>query len=211
MQKRCAKICGDDPEHCFINNKKQIECIADMVTNKVFTIALLLDLAKKEDAKDVLQEYINQALSASSKLLNWIKYLQIIRDIKMLVPLSENDMAELRKEERYPFPEGYQQHINLVIHKGDFSTAGVLLDFSPHGLRFRSRQPLDKNFSYLCTLSTVHSVKKSVSFEIIIKHCEASNDTFTVGASIGEIRDALAFDFFESVLEFIRDSLPKPE
>ncbi len=209
MQKRCAKICGDDPEHCFINNKKQIECIADMVTNKVFTIALLLDLAKKEDAKDVLQEYINQALSASSKLLNWIKYLQIIRDIKMLVPLSENDMAELRKEERYPFPEGYQQHIKLVIHKGDFSTEGVLLDFSPHGLRFRSPQPLDKNFSYLCTLSTVHSVKKSVSFEIIIKHCEESNDTFTVGASIGEIRDALAFDFFESVLEFIRESLPK--
>ena len=209
MQKRCEKICGDDPEHCFINNKRQLDCIADMVTNKIFTIALLLDLAKKEDPKEVIQEYMNQALHASSKLLNWIKYLQVIRDIKILVPLSESNMAELRREERFPLPEGYDQHIRLIIQKGDFSAQGVLLDFSPHGLRFKCSQALDKNFSYLCTLSTTHSVKKSVSFEIIIKHFKEYDNDFVVGAYIGEIRDVLAFDFFESVIEFIRASMPK--
>lgn len=209
MQKRCAKICGDDAEHCFVDNKKQLDCIADMVTNKLFTVALLLDRAKKEDPKDSIQEYINQALQASSKLLNWIKYLQVIRDIKMLVPLSESDMAEFRSEERFPFPEGYHQHIRLSIQKGDFSTQGVLMDFSPHGLRFRCPHALETNFSYLCILSTAHSINKSVSFEIIIKHCKETDHEFAVGASIGEIRDVLAFDFFESVLEFIRESLPK--
>lgn len=212
MKERCRQICGDDVEHCFINNKKQIACIADIVINKVFGITSFIELVKQEKQNDKVNEYFNEILKKMQELIDWVKFLQIAHDLKTLISFpDETKIPEKRKEMRFPFPEIYQKYIVLKINISGLFVPVTLINFSQHGLQFKCHEPLDINSVRDCTFLTKHIIEKEVSFKVRVKHCEKHNEEFIIGGLIEEVSDGVSFNFFKSVHDYILEILLKQE
>lgn len=102
---RCKLICGGVSESCIIDNTRHLDCIADMVINKTSAISLLLGRAVKESPDEAAQS-IYSAMTISNELSNWVKYLQMTRNLKHLNELQwDVGISHRRKEARYPFPK----------------------------------------------------------------------------------------------------------
>ena len=210
MIERCKRICGGVSD-CCITNSKQAACISDMVINKVSGIKLLIEeLALAESGRDELKEKLAIALKNIDELTNWVKFLQIVHDLRLLGSLSPADNpSEKRKESRYPLPAAYQNYLRLKIHAGASWTPAHLLNFSRYGMQFRYACPLDLNEVHQCVLSTARSFRNAVSFKARVSNCRRQNEEFIIGATIEEVEDSGIFNFFESaynlVMEICRD------
>ncbi|MBI4837710.1 MAG: hypothetical protein HY806_00860 [Nitrospirae bacterium] len=212
MKERCRQICGDDVSNCFINNKKQIACIADMVINKVFGISSVVEIALKENLKEDIVERLDLALKETQELIDWIKFLQIANDLKTLISASElNHEAEKRSEMRFPLPEIYKQYLALKINTFGVYNQVTLLNFSRSGLRFKSLFPLETNSVKECILVTSHIISKEVSFNVIIRHCIKDSGGYIVGGQIEKVSDSTSFDFFKSIYDYAIDILRKQQ
>lgn len=203
MEKRCRDICGDEVRHCFIDNQNQIDCIADMVLNKVFAVTLSLEPVLDDVSEDKNRQYLEQAMHTLHELTNWIKYLQVVKDISLLASVSEDRMSDRRRESRYPMPEIYQRHLKFLVAVPDMFIPVRLVNFSRHGLSFVIADELPVNSSHRCMISTAQTIKKEASFNIRIRHCAGHADEYLVGAEIEDISDGLSFDFFENIVSFI--------
>jgi hypothetical protein len=203
MEKRCREICGDDVRNCFIDNQKQIDCIADMVLNKVFAVSLCIEPVLNDTSEDKNRLYLKQAMHALNELTNWIKYLQVVKDIRLLASVSEDRMSDRRRESRYPMPEKYQRHLKFLIAVSDIFIPARLVNFSRRGLSFVSADELLVGSSHRCMISTAQTIRKETSFNIRVRHCAEHADGYLVGAEIEDISDGLSFDFFENIVSFI--------
>lgn len=203
MEKRCRDICGDDVRHCFIDNQKQIDCIADMVLNKVFAVSLCIEPVLNDAGGDKNRQCLEQAMHALNELTSWIKYLQVAKDIRLLASVSEDRMSDRRRESRYPMPEIYQRHLKFLVAVSEIFIPARLVNFSRHGLSFVSADELSVGSSHRCMISTVQTIRKETSFNIRVRHCSAHADGYMVGAEIDGIPDSLSFDFFENIVSFI--------
>lgn len=210
MSERCQNICGDSDGQCFIGNREQILCIADMVINKVSGVKAFIEMIGEggggEDAT-----VFDRALRNLNELIDWVKFLQIAHDLREVGRLSEEEVAgEHREEMRYPFPEKYRNYVGMRIGEAGSSLPVVLLNFSRRGIQFRSSQRLSVDSSREGLLFTErHPVRKSVSFTVRIKHCTKRGDAFIVGGRIENISDDVTLDFFKNVHEFVVESLLK--
>ncbi len=210
MKDRCKRICGSESEHCFIDNKKQVACIADMVSNKVAGVLAVIELTAGEDDKNKIIANLNKIMKAVDELDSWVKFLQIVHDLRELnALLSEDGINEKRKEIRYPFPEFYQKYIVLKVWTSGFFVECRLKDFSASGLQFKCPEPIDIDSVKECTLSTNHIIKKSVSFKIRVRHCKKLNGEFLIGSRIKKVSDSMSFNFFRNVYDFIAEPLQK--
>lgn len=203
MEKRCREICGDDVGDCFIDNKNQIDCIADMVLNKVFAVTLSLGPVLDDVSEDKNRQYLEQAMHALHELTNWIKYLQVVRDIRLLASVAEDRMSDRRRESRYPLPEIYQRYLKFLVAVSDIFIPAKLVNFSRRGLSVVMADELPVGSSHRCMISTVQTIRKEASFTIRIRHCAEHAEGYLVGAEIEDISDGLSFDFFENIVGFI--------
>lgn len=101
-------------------------------------------------------------------------------------------MLERRKGERYALPEIYSEYITLKVRKasGDFEDA-ELFNFSPGGVRLKSRQELLVHSTIECLISAPKSLSKEIPFTGKIKYCtlEESGKGYLIGAEIIDTSD----------------------
>lgn len=150
------------------------------------------------------------ALREMEQLSDWIKYLQIVRDIKIFFSLSEERIPEKRKETRFPLPEVYQKYIELRVKVKDTSLPVILINFSKKGLQFKCKEHLRLNSLLEFTVHFIRKVKKKVSFKARIKHCAKQKDGLVFGAQIVEISDSITFNFFKCVIDAILEVSADP-
>lgn len=203
MERRCREICGDDVRSCFIDNQNQIDCIADMVLNKVFAVSLCIEPVLNDSNEEMNRLYLNQAMHALNELTNWIKYLQVVKDIRLLAAVSEDRLSDRRRESRYPLPEIYHRHLKFLVAVSDIGIPARLVNFSRHGLSFVIADELSVDALHRCMISTAQTIKKETSFTIRVRHCAGHADGFLVGAEIEDVSDGQSFDFFENIVSYI--------
>ncbi len=195
--RRCRRICGGTREHCFIDNEKQIICIADMIINKVTGIKGIIEMAARPDQNKGLPEVLDRISVSLDELINWVRYLQITHDLRELSDLTfESRTEERRKEKRYPLPGIYQRFITLRIGGPGSRFQALLLDFSPRGVKFRSPGPFDIDSKVECTLTTAG---REVSLSARVRHCMEEGGEYVIGAEIEEVSDDTSFNFFRDV------------
>jgi hypothetical protein len=119
-------------------------------------------------------------------------------------------MTERRKGERHILPEIYKKYITFKLRRAssDFVDA-ELLNFSPNGIRIKSRYELPFDSTIECLISVPKSLTKEIFFIGKIKYCiqeEALGD-YLIGAQIVETGDKIAFELFLKVHDFIKDRI----
>jgi hypothetical protein len=206
MRDRCIRICGSPAGDCFVSNRKQLECIADMVINKVFAVSSVIDLSMEEDRINIIKDNLSSALKSSNELISWIKYLQMTHDLNSLsLLLRETAGPDKRTETRFPLPVLFRDYIILQVeHDGLYRDVNIV-DFSSQGLSFSSPEPIEDNSVLECLLTSHFDTDKAVSFYIKTKHCNRRNGDYIVGAKIEDFSDSSTFDFFRNVYDFMID------
>ena len=200
---RCKVICGGVSESCIIDNTRHLDCIADMVINKTSGISLLLGRALREGPDEASQN-IHNAMTISNELSNWVKYLQITRDLKHLNALHWNvGISDARKVARYPLPKIYEKYISMKVTLPGRSVPVSIIDFCQRGTQFQSPEPLEPGAATECTLTTTYNIKKEVHFRMMIKYCSLRGDGYLIGAHIDEVDDSSEFNFFNNIYDFI--------
>ena len=202
---RCKVICGGVNENCIIDNTRHLDCIADMVINKTVGISLLLGKALRESPDEAAQN-IRNAMTISNELANWVKYLQMTRDLKHLNELHRNvGISHRRNVARYQLPKIYEEYISMKVNLPDRNIPVRIIDFCQRGVRFQSPEPLKTGAAVDCTLTTTHNINKKVHFRIRIKYCCADSNGYLIGAHTDEVDDNLEFNFFNNIYDFIAE------
>jgi hypothetical protein len=211
MHERCRRICGDDREHCFIGNSKQIECIADMVINKVFGISSVIEMSREESAPEKIREALSQAVRTVDELITWVKYLQIAHDLRELSSLSyESGVDEKRTEVRFPLPGIHQNYVGMKVKIVDSFVPVTIANFSPHGIQFTCPEPLVPDTVRDCILLSPQGTGREVFFRVKVKYCVRRGSECLVGVRTEDISDKVSFNFFKSVHDFIMQ-IPRKE
>lgn len=200
---RCKIICGGATENCLIDNTRHLDCIADMVINKTSVISLLLGRALKESPDEAARN-IHNAMTSSNELSNWVKYLQITRDLKHLNALHcDPGPSDGRKVTRYPLPRIYEKYISMKVKRSGRNIPVSIIDFCQRGTQFQSPEPFEPGTATECTLTSTLSMNKEVRFMMTIKFCRLRDGGYRVGAHIAEVDDNSEFNFFNNIYDFI--------
>jgi hypothetical protein len=116
-------------------------------------------------------------------------------------------LIERRKGERRVVPEIYKEYVTFKFRRvsSDFVEA-ELLNFSPNGIRIRSRYELPFDSTIECLVSVPKSLSKEISFIGKIKYCvpEEPIGGYLIGAEIIQTGDKVAFELFLKVHDFIK-------
>lgn len=202
MIERCHRICGglDD---CFINNKKQIDCISDILINKAFGTSEIIEQLIKKYQDEELSLMLREALRGPYEIINWVKYLQIARDLKFSPEPLRQSLNERRREIRYPLPETIQKYIDLSIDAHGRMLAGIITNLSQQGLQFITTEPVKPGMIYDLKLSSTRATGKDLFLKIKTVYCNRNEDKFISGAFIVEMPDDLSFNFFKNVLDLL--------
>ena len=119
-------------------------------------------------------------------------------------------MMERRKGERLVFPDLYRKYITFKFRgiSGDFVDA-ELFNFSPHGIRMRSRYELPFNSTIECLVSVPKSSTKDIPFKGKIKYCilEEAMGNYLIGAEIIETGDKTAFELFSKIHGSLKEKI----
>jgi hypothetical protein len=114
---------------------------------------------------------------------------------------------ERRKEERHVVSEIYGKYITFKVREvsGDFVDA-ELFNFTPNGIRIKSRYELPFNSIIECMVSVPKSLTKQTLFTGKIKYCiqEEPMGNYLIGVEIIETGDKVWFDLFSKVHDFIK-------
>jgi hypothetical protein len=116
-------------------------------------------------------------------------------------------MMERRKGERLVLPDPYRKDITFKFRgvSGDFADA-ELFNFSPHGIRIRSRYELPFGSTIECLVSMPKSLTKEIPFRGKIKYCiqEEPMGKYVIGAEIIEPGDKTPFELFSKLHDFMK-------
>jgi CRISPR/Cas system-associated protein Csx1 len=119
-------------------------------------------------------------------------------------------LIERRKGERRVAPEIYKEYVTFKFRRvsSDFVDA-ELLNFSPNGIRIKSRCELPFDSTIECLVSVPKSLSKEISFKGKIKYCiqEEPMGEYLIGAEIIETGDEMAFELFLKVHDFIKERI----
>ncbi len=119
-------------------------------------------------------------------------------------------MKERRRGERHVVPEIYRKYITFKIKgvSGDFVEA-ELFDFSPKGIRIRSRYELPLNSTIECLIAAPKSLTKEIPFKGRVKYCiqEEPMGNYLIGGEVIEAGDKMAFDLFLKIHDFIEERI----
>lgn len=208
LDDRCKRICGDTKEDCFIKNREQLSCIADMVLNKVSGVCAFIESAAAENRDIKNAAFFDEALKNIHELVNWIKFLQISSDLRTLRSMIyETRDPEARRETRYPVPEIYQKFISMKVGGSDSLMTVTLSNFSRQGLQFNCPEPLETGSLKEVRLLTSPASAHEVALKVSIRYCNKNDGGYTVGGRIEESPDGVIIDFFKNVHDLILDKI----
>ncbi len=76
---RCKTICGEDPSGCFIINSKHVECISDIIINKVWSAREIIEMGAIRNRNNDLAELLDMAIDEMDKLIVWVQQIRAMR------------------------------------------------------------------------------------------------------------------------------------
>jgi hypothetical protein len=203
VEDRCRRICGETRDDCFINSRKQINCISDTIINKTTIMTISLGSILKSNDMDLMKKKAAFAMKSASELANWIKYLQMVPDLQALSSLVlDAEAEEKRTEIRYPVPEREKGRIRVVLPGG--SEAGLIY-FSQSGLGILSPEPLEKGSDLECRLTSDITGPQAEVFRAGVRYSAPSGDGHFCGMLISEVKGYGPFNFFDLVNQFLTD------
>jgi len=133
----------------------------------------------------------------------------VIDNIGELVHIlyGKKEMAERRKEERYPLPAQSREYLALSVRSdGAFETLPArILDFSLHGLSFETMKPFERGEHLTCRLSAPKSLSQVVEFKFKVIHSRQKDAVFLVGGTVSEISSELWLRVLKKVYDFIEE------
>jgi hypothetical protein len=91
----------------------------------------------------------------------------------------------------------------MKVKSGNDLVSAVLLDFSRHGVRFRSPVSFRAGALVDCVLSIPRSLSGEIAVTLRIVHCADSVGGFTAGAEIDTVSEEMWFRVFVKVHDFI--------
>lgn len=211
LHERCMRICGKDARSCFINDPGQLACISDMLINKAYSLSSTLEAIKAEGLQESTSKLIDDSLGITAELLNWVKYLQVTRDLQNTIHSTfETADPDNRREMRYPFPEYLNKLITLRARCDREMQEVNLLNFSSGGFQFLCNSPLDTGRSFEAELRAIQP-DKTLSFGAEVKYVLEQGENFIVGAAIDEVSSSSDLNFFRGVMEFISATISRIE
>ena len=158
-------------------------------------------------------------------------YFQAIR--QFMDDAVGGHMTERRKGKRYVVPEIYREYITFkfnperrfftssskagsgaaewVNRDADKFVTMELLDFSSHGIRFKSPLGVPVDSAMECLISAPKSLTKEVPFTVKIKYCiqDDPHEEYLIGAEIIETSNKVWFEVFSNVHDFIKKRIGK--
>ena len=116
---------------------------------------------------------------------------------------AEGDFVEKRWADRYRVPSVYQRYITMLV-KSDADFVPVTLgDFSRSGILFMSPAPFSADSHAECLISIPQLLSKDITIGIHVKYCQPQDGSFLVGAAIDTVADAVWFEMFVEIHDFI--------
>ncbi|GBE34213.1 PilZ domain protein [bacterium BMS3Bbin06] len=216
MLERCKRICGRDRKKCFVQNKEQITCIADMVINKIGGITSLIELTLQESLPESTVKNLERTLDQTYELVNWVKFLQVAHDLKKASLLADAytdtdkvGLHERRSEQRYHHSESYRKYLQLTVKFSDSPVSAEIINFSEHGILFLCSSPVEINSFIDCSLATCRTIKKELSFKAKVVHCTQRGGDYKIGVFIKESVNNTSFDFFKGIHHLIIETIQK--
>lgn len=211
---RCQKICGRERKNCFINNKNQLECLSDIVTNKVFGISSIVRLLSDKISPDNQTRLFTEEITKNlNELINWVKFLQLMHDIKMTDEYREDviNNETKRVEKRYPLPELFHKYIEIKLFANNITIPATLKNFSQSGIQLQIPLTIDPGKEVSCLISTNHPVKKEVTLRGKVIYCRKTEEDSLTGIRIIEVSDSTEFNFFKEIFNFIEEIIKKTD
>lgn len=129
----------------------------------------------------------------------------LIDEFPNIVDILEGKTSgkDRRREERYEIPTAHRDYFLLSVMVADDMIPVRLLDFSEHGMRFKSPIPFDIGSVRACLISVPMSLSKEVDFKIVVRYCAEFEGGYNIGAEIKEIGDKVWFRVVKKVHEFM--------
>jgi len=200
---RCRRICGEARDDCFINSRKKINCIADMVVNKTAVMSISLGALMKSNDPEIMKKKAEGAMRNAAELSNWIKYLQMVPDLQALSSLVLDAVSEEKRMEiRYPLPAEDEGKIRVVLPGGQ---EAVLADFSQSGLGMVSAEQLGNGSEQHCRLTSDATGPHMDVFSAKVMYSVPSGGGYVTGMRIGGVMGQGAFNFFNMVNQLLLD------
>lgn len=202
MKDRCRRICGSKIDTCYVNSTNQLRCITDMVINKTTAVSMSLGMSLRDSNPEKKEEKVKRAIYSSNELSNWIKYLQLVGDLRELSSLVlDSDTQEKRTEIRYPMSIAAD---NIMIHTNGYS--GRIINFSQSGVLFISDKPMKLDDSFDASLVLNTPLGKKIPFKFKARHQNKLPDgTYATGCLIKEVYGNTLFNFFNEVYHLMID------
>jgi hypothetical protein len=77
--KRCATICGENTSGCFLTNKKHLECITDIVINRVWAAREVIELGIHERDSHQAAALLSMATDELDELVYWMQEFRTMK------------------------------------------------------------------------------------------------------------------------------------
>lgn len=210
------RICGKDNSECFITDPRQVTCLADMLINKVYGLAAVLDMLRAEGLSQMGEELLDESQGITTDIINWVKYLQASRDI-----IGNATEAGVEGEDRRNHIRFYGMNsignITLKVSVDDRPEGkpgldtpfeATIVNFSSKGIQFVTETPMAVGDSLSAELSS-EQIGKSVSFKAVVRYIAEHEDSLIAGASIETVGNQSDFNLFRSLMGFIAQTSAK--
>jgi len=203
LHERCLRLCGSSAQSCFINDASQLTCLSDMLINKAYGLSSLMEMIKAENTSESVSELIDESVGITDEIINWVKYLQVTRDLKQTIQCTlEGEHANKRKELRYPFPPALSKQITFKAMCEEKMQEVELVNFSRSGLQFLCGFPVKEGSEVDAELKAV-TPDKTLKLSAKVKYVMEQDGIYVVGTEIAKVSNTSDFDFFRGVMEFI--------
>jgi len=211
LHERCLRLCGTNSQSCFINDPGQLTCLSDMLINKAYGLSSLLEMIKADGGSGSASELIDESVLITEEIINWVKYLQVTRDLRQTIHCAlDGGQATKRKELRYPFPKSLRKQIVFKTTCDREQEEVQLVNFSKSGLQFLCGTPMEEGSRFEAELTAV-TPNKTLTLHATVKYVMEQDGTYVVGSAIEKVSNNSDFNFFRGVMEFITATLSHME
>ncbi|MHB8844207.1 MAG: hypothetical protein ACYC7L_05600 [Nitrospirota bacterium] len=76
---RCCAICGEDRSGCFAENANHLECVTDIIVNKIWAARAIIEMGARESACEQMSGILNLATKDMDELIDWVKRMPTLQ------------------------------------------------------------------------------------------------------------------------------------
>lgn len=80
LMKRCDVICGKNSPDCFAANANHLECVTDIIINKIWAARAILELGIGASTGEELVGHVRVATNEMDELIRWVKAMPMDRE-----------------------------------------------------------------------------------------------------------------------------------